>query len=56
VASLHFGTADAVDQARQNTVTTAYHANPQRFGRRPHPPAMPTQFWINQPDPEPQIN
>ena len=55
-ASVHFGTAGAVDQDRQNTLTTAYHANPQRFGRRPHPPLMPTQFWINQPDLEPQIN
>jgi hypothetical protein len=55
-ASVHFGTAGAIDQDRQNTLTTAYHAHPQRFGRRPHPPLMPTQFWINQPDPEPQIN
>jgi len=55
-ASVHFGTADAIDQDRQNTLTAAYHAHPQRFGNRPHPPLMPTQFWINQPDPEPQLN
>jgi transposase InsO family protein len=55
-ASVHFGTADAIDQARRNTLTTAYHAHPERFGRRPHPPVMPTQFWINQPAPEPQMN
>lgn len=55
-ASVHFGTADAIDQDRQNTLTAAYHAHPERFGRRPHPPVMPTQFWINQPDLEPQIN
>jgi putative transposase len=55
-ASVHFGTADAIDEARQTTLTTAYHAHPERFGHHPHPPAMPTQFWINQPTPEPQIN
>jgi hypothetical protein len=37
-------------------VTAAYHAHPERFGRRPHPPVMVTQFWINQPDLEPQNN
>lgn len=55
-ASVHFGTADAIDQQRQNTLTAAYHAHPERFGRRPHPPVMPTQSWINEPQPEPQMN
>lgn len=55
-ASVHFGTAHAIDQARQQTLTDAYHANPARFGRRPHPPLMPTQSWINQPYPQDQIN
>ncbi len=55
-ASVHFGTADAIDQDRQNTLTAAYHAHPERFGRRPHPPTMPTQFWINQPENESQMN
>jgi putative transposase len=55
-ASMHFGTAAAIDQDRQNTLTAAYHAHPERFGRRPHPPLMPTQSWINQPDLETQIN
>jgi putative transposase len=50
-ASVHFGTADAIDEARQTTLTAAYHAHPERFGRRPLPPQMPTQFWINQPAP-----
>ncbi len=45
-SSVHFGTSDAIDDARQQTLTTAYHANPARFGRRPQPPAMPTQAWI----------
>jgi hypothetical protein len=34
-ASVHFGTAAAIDDARQITLTAAYHANPARFGRRP---------------------
>ena len=55
-ASVHFGTADAIDEARQTTLTAAYHAHPERFGRRPHPPVMPTQSWINQPPLEPQMN
>ena len=55
-ASVHFGTTDAIDQDRQNTLTTAYHAHPERFGRRPHPPVMPTQSWINQLDLKPQMN
>ena len=55
-ASVHFGTADAIDEARQTTLTAAYHAHPERFGRRPHPPVMPTQSWINQPTLEPQMN
>lgn len=54
-ASVHFGTADAIDQARQNTLTAAYHAHPARFGQRPHPPVMPAQFWINEPELQPQI-
>ncbi len=48
-ASVHFGTDAAIDQARQNTLTAAWHAHPERFGRRPHPPVMPAQSWINQP-------
>jgi len=51
---VHFGTPDAIDQERQNTLTAAYHAHPERFGRRPHPPAMSTQSWIDQPELEPQ--
>jgi len=32
------------------------HGRPERFGHRPHPPVMPTQLWINQPEIEPQMN
>jgi len=38
-SSVHFGPADAIDEARQQTLTAAYHINPARFGRRPRPPA-----------------
>ena len=55
-ASVHFGTSAQIDQARQNTLTAAYHAHPQRFGRRPHPPIMPTQSRINEPETQPQNN
>lgn len=48
-ASVHFGTAAAIDDARQVTLTGAYHAHPQRFGRRPRPPAMLQRYWINEP-------
>ena len=50
-ASVHFGTADAIDDARQTTLTAAFHTNPARFGRRPHPPVRPDKAWINQPQP-----
>jgi len=53
-ASVHFGTADAIDEARQTTLTAAYHANPTRFGRRPTPPKRKETFYIN--EPERQIN
>ena len=55
-SSVHFGTSDAIDEARQQTLNAAYHANPARFGRRPQPPAMPTQAWINQPEAQPKMN
>jgi transposase InsO family protein len=55
-SSVHFGTAAAIDDARQQTLSSAYQANPARFGRRPRPPAMPTQAWINQPEAQPQMN
>ena len=55
-ASVHFGTADAVDEARQITLNEAYVANPARFSRRPSPSEMPTVFFINEPVSESQIN
>ncbi len=55
-ASVHFGTSDAVDEARQITLTAAYQANPARFSRRPTPPKMPAVFFINEPVTQPQMN
>ncbi len=40
-ASVHFGTAETIDEARQTTLTGAYHAHPKRFGRRPCHPRCP---------------
>jgi hypothetical protein len=54
--SVQYGTSGAVDQARQITLTAAYHANPSRFSGRPVPPRMPEISYINEPTLEPQIN
>lgn len=41
---------------RAVTLTQAYAAHPERFGRRPQPPKLPTAVWINEPrlEAEPQ--
>jgi putative transposase len=47
---VHYGQAPAVHAARQDVLTMAYQANPERFvGKAPKPPPMPTQTWINPP-------
>ena len=51
--SVHHGTAENIRAHRQNTLDTAHAAHPERFTRRPHPPRLPTQAWINEPQPEP---
>ena len=51
-ASVHFGTSDAIDVARQATLDAAYAAHPERFARRPATPKIPQQSWINEPQPE----
>ncbi|WP_209448793.1 integrase core domain-containing protein [Rhodococcus qingshengii] len=48
-ASVHFGTASAIDEARQITLTAAFHANPARFSNRPAPPKIPKVIYINEP-------
>jgi putative transposase len=53
---VHFGQADVVHAARQNVLTQAYQANPERFvSNAPKPPAKPTATWINPPPPKPRL-
>ncbi len=48
---VHYGQADAVHAARQNTLDDAFQTNPQRFvNKAPEPPQKPTAVWINPPD------
>jgi putative transposase len=52
-ASVHHGTAGQIRAQRQATLDHAYATHPERFGhRRPQPPKLPTQAWINQPSQE----
>ncbi|MEK8141830.1 DDE-type integrase/transposase/recombinase [Streptomyces sp. M10(2022)] len=59
-ASIHFGTADEVRDQRAITLTEAYARHPERFGRRPRPPAIHQTAWINDPakrrEPAPQTS
>ncbi|MDH6580543.1 transposase InsO family protein [Kitasatospora sp. MAP5-34] len=48
-ASVHFGTADLVREQRAVTLAQAYARHPERFARRPRPPRIPEQAWINEP-------
>jgi putative transposase len=48
-ASVHFGTAEDIRQARAATLDTAYQATPNRFRRPPQPPTVPKAAWINPP-------
>jgi putative transposase len=50
---VHYGRAEAVLEARKQTLEQAYAAHPQRFHRRPEPPALPEAVWINAPKSEP---
>jgi putative transposase len=49
-ASVHFGTAPEIRAQRQATLDRAHTRHPERFSRRPRPPRLPEQAWINQPD------
>ena len=52
-ASVHYGTATEIRAQRAATLDAAYTANPDRFrGRRPAPPKLPTEAWINDPSRE----
>ena len=53
---VHFGQADAVYAARQDTLDRAFEERPARFvNKRPNPPAKPTAAWINPPQPKPIV-
>ena len=52
-ASVHFDTAVEVRAQRQATLDRAYARHPDRFNRRPEPPRLPVQVWINEPVPKP---
>jgi putative transposase len=54
-ASVHDGSAAAIQARRAATLHAAFLAHPERFpGRRPCPPLLPTRVWINQPPTTPQ--
>jgi transposase InsO family protein len=47
---VHYGQADAIHAARQNTLDGAFNRNPERFVRKqPEPPAKPIATRINPP-------
>ena len=51
-AAVHFGQAPELFQARQQVLAAAYAAHLERFVRGlPQPPALPTEVWINPPEP-----
>ena len=53
---VHYGQANVVHAARQDVLTQAYQANPERFvSSAPKPPAKPTATWINPPPPKPRL-
>ena len=55
-ASVHYSDAIHIRKRRQQTLDTAYAANPDRFGNRPPTaPKLPSVAWINPPTPEPLI-
>jgi len=55
-ADVHHGRAEAVRAARQGVLDTAYVARPDRFHRRPQAPSLPTEAWINKPEPETDLS
>jgi hypothetical protein len=50
-ASVHFGTAQQIQRQRAQVLDAAYAAHPERFRRKPVPPARPQKAWINEPQP-----
>ena len=53
---VHYGQADDIYDARQQTLDNAFSVNPSRFvNKPPTPPAKPTAAWINSPAPKPGL-
>jgi putative transposase len=49
-AAIHYGTAARLFADRQQTLSVAYAAHPERFVKgQPFPPALPIAVWINPP-------
>ena len=48
-ASVHYGTHHTIDQQRTITLNRAFNEHPERFTRRPRPPQIRTEVWINEP-------
>ena len=49
-ASVHYGTATEIREARVLAVNAAYAAHPERFVNKPPiPPLLPQAAWINKP-------
>jgi putative transposase len=53
-ADVHYGRAETIREQRAIVLNDAYAEHPERFVRNPpHPPALPTAVWINEPNEEP---
>jgi putative transposase len=49
--SVHYGLAEAINDARRQTLTEAHSTHPERFVRKPpEPPPLPGAVWINPPN------
>lgn len=52
--TVHYGRAEATQHARGEVLRAAYEAHPERFvKKRPVPPTVPLNVWINKPKVEP---
>ena len=50
--AIHYGWAEEIYTARQDTLLSAYDLHPERFVKKtPEPPKLPTEAWINPPLP-----
>jgi len=48
--AVHYGRAEEINTARQDTLLSAYALHPERFVRKtPVPPLLPSEVWINPP-------